>query len=217
MRAMGNALVCLPHNRPATSTAASSPGVRLVNGVTGQVQHVHETGLKVAEVMLDNLSSFVMPLHGQAPPSSFAALPADHELQQGGLYLLLPMHKLHKRASLQDLSFFARLAEVGGVRTAADLSSSILTRRVASFSTSGIPSEAAGLSAPFTPPRLLFDPSPPSTPRCRSWKPTLHTISEGPHSAAPPPAFAKQLTRLLSKGNLHRHHLLHSGVQIPTC
>ncbi|KAH7280748.1 hypothetical protein KP509_36G012800 [Ceratopteris richardii] len=43
---------------------------------------------------------------------SFTALPADQNLENGCMYLLLPMHKLNRRASPEELAFFSSLAEL---------------------------------------------------------------------------------------------------------
>ncbi|MCO5557952.1 hypothetical protein L7F22_011526 [Adiantum nelumboides] len=220
---MGNALVCVPHS---SRYSCSSRPARLVNGVTGQVQQMQAAdAVQVAELMLDNPCAFVMPLHLHHTPHSpsspaaasyFTALPADHHLQPGGIYLLLPMHKLHKRTSLQELSYFARLAEAAHPPQ----EERGKARRMAGFSGQTPPAEGdrpypstmAGLSTLIPPP--LFDPAAPSTPRSMSWKPTLHTISEAAPPSRPPHGYAKQLVRLLSKGSPHRP-LVNS--LIPTC
>lgn len=213
---MGNALVRLPQTLIACSNSTNNDDddgnkgpARLVNAMTAQVEHlfIDDERVKVAEVMLQNPGTFLMPFHATHthPPSfhlhlsslsssfCFQALPADHELQHGLIYFLLPMHKLHKRASPQELSFLSHLAYNNTI------SLSKGSTRVSPCNFEGLfrahnlvpsPSSFNGNQSPHN----RFSP----IHRSKSWKPNLQTITEAPANAG----YGKHLTRLLSKGHL---------------
>ncbi|KAH7280742.1 hypothetical protein KP509_36G012500 [Ceratopteris richardii] len=145
-------------------------------------------------------------------PCFFHALPADHKLEHGRSYLLLPMHKLNKRASPRELSLLCRLAELAVCvipRYPSMSPSSISSWQWTSQSAIALPSAKTSDHDQETLSLLhdLFAVNPPLTsltnagessvvhlphdspciPRAKSWKPSLHTIIEGPPPFSFPP------------------------------
>ncbi|MCO5558586.1 hypothetical protein L7F22_012171 [Adiantum nelumboides] len=110
---MGSHVSCIS---PAASSnsASSEPAINFLNCKTGAISQL-EGPLTAAEAMMEFPAQFLCCFSSAAACADrgrrICAVPADEELQSAELYLLLPMHRLNTRFSLEEVAAFATLDE----------------------------------------------------------------------------------------------------------
>ncbi|KAH7416561.1 hypothetical protein KP509_14G096700 [Ceratopteris richardii] len=120
---MGNHLSCVSLGRirihkPSKSSSPEPPiPSNIVTLVDCEASSVHElrSPLTAADAMLEFPGYFLGNMPSSAPGadgisrSRVCAISADEKLRSSQIYLLLPMHRLNTRFSLQEMAFFEEL------------------------------------------------------------------------------------------------------------
>ncbi|GLJ05077.1 hypothetical protein SUGI_0010550 [Cryptomeria japonica] len=127
-----------------------------------------KTGMKVAELMLDNPNHFVCNFCSLQIGHRILALPAEEEIERGNTYVLLPMQKL--RSVLSD-------SEMGRIHQLKKKSKATSHSKIVPISHDGVEEEKSSL------PRLAANEEEIEGMKMRiggqrCWKPSLHTIEE---------------------------------------